>query len=70
MSDNAQPPIAALGSVVPTACQGLMRFEAGTPNAVYRDQRIYFCLPSCLKSFQDDPKTSCLAGNPLLAQED
>lgn len=68
MSDAGQPPIANLGSVVTTACRGFIHFEAATLHTVYRGRRIYFCLPACLKTFQDDPKISCMAGNPLLEQ--
>lgn len=43
-----------------TACKGLIFYEEDTPTAVLGEQRLYFCLPSCLKAYQDDPKTSCL----------
>jgi YHS domain-containing protein len=68
VSNAPEPPIASPGKVVATACRGYIQFEAATPHTVFRGQRIYFCLPSCLKAFEDDPKTSCLAGHPLLEE--
>jgi YHS domain-containing protein len=61
-----EPAMPAVGSLVPTACRGLMRLEANTPQAVFRGRRIFFCLESCLQNFKTDPQTSCLAGDPLL----
>ena len=57
-SQNPSPP--GVGDPVTTACGGTILYEKGMPNALYRGRRIYFCLNSCLKIFQDDPKTSCL----------
>lgn len=66
MSEHESVPLPAIGSIVTTACRGAIRYEKHTPSAVYQNQRLYFCLPTCLRSFQLDPKTSCLAGDPLL----
>ncbi len=63
MSVPHDPPLPKIGSPVTTACNGIIYYEVDTPTALFRGQRIYFCLPSCLKSFQDDPKTSCLVDN-------
>jgi len=54
---------------VTTACRGFILYDKNTPTEVYRGRRIYFCLPSCLKAFQEDPKTSCLAGDILQESE-
>jgi hypothetical protein len=59
----------AIGSVVSTACGGLLRLDANTPQSIFHDRRIYFCLPSCKESFDQDPKTSCLVCNPLFEEE-
>lgn len=67
--EAAQPPLPQPGSVVPTACRGYLLLDEDTPTAVYRGRRIYFCLPDCLKNFSQNPKTSCLAGDPLLENE-
>jgi hypothetical protein len=66
MSVSQEPPLPRPGSVVTTACRGFMHFQSDTPNAVYRGRRVFFCLPTCLKSFEENPKTSCLAGDPLV----
>jgi YHS domain-containing protein len=61
-------PLADIGSQVVTACKGVTQFEQATPNTVYRGQRIYFCLQSCLETFKVDPKNSCLVGDPLVEE--
>lgn len=67
--DTLQPPLPPIGSVVPTACRGYLLLETDTPTTVHRGQRIYFCLPDCLKTFLESPATSCLAGDPSLESE-
>jgi hypothetical protein len=69
MGAAPQPSLPLLGSVVPTACRGYLLLEADTPTTIYRGRRIYFCLPDCLKSFVQNPSTSCLAGDPLLEND-
>jgi YHS domain-containing protein len=64
-----EPERAATGSVVGTACGGLLRLEQDTPHSIFRGQRIYFCLPSCKESFDRDPTTSCLVVNPHFKEE-
>ncbi len=66
MNPPQEPPIPAPGSIVLTACKGYIHYEPGIPTTLYRGQRLYFCLPTCLLAFEADPKTSCLAGDPLL----
>ena len=66
MNAPKDPLLPKVGSAVTTACSGFIPFEKNTPHTIYRGRRIYFCLPSCLKAFQDDPKTSCMAGDPLV----
>ena len=46
-----------------------MQLEEDTPHTVFRGHRIYFCLPECLTTFDQNPSTSCLAGDPLLESE-
>jgi YHS domain-containing protein len=55
---NATPP--EIGSEVTTACGNLVRLETGTPQAIYRGRRVYFCLPICKQDFEADPASSCL----------
>ncbi len=66
MEDAAQPTLPPVGSLVKTACKGVLLLEEDTPNTVFRSQRLYFCLPECLTTFTQNPSTSCLAGDPLL----
>ncbi len=70
MAAQQNPSLPEIGSEVTTACKGLIYYEAGTPNVIYHGRRIYFCLSSCLKAFQEDPKTSCLASHPLSQEKD
>jgi YHS domain-containing protein len=55
------PPLPKVGSPVTTACKGAILYEVDTPSAFYRGERFFFCLTSCLKTFLDNPETSCLA---------
>jgi len=68
MSFQAEIPLPETGALVTTACRGCIRFDIDTPHAVYREQRVYFCLPLCLEDFEQNPEHSCLKGNPLLAE--
>ncbi|HEY5670369.1 MAG TPA: hypothetical protein VIS10_10255 [Anaerolineales bacterium] len=61
MSEPQNAPTPKSGSPVYTACKGIIFYEDDTPTAVFGERRLYFCLPSCLRAFQEDPKTSCLA---------
>jgi YHS domain-containing protein len=61
MKGSKDPPLPKPGSAVPTACRGTILYENGTPSAIFRGRRVYFCMKSCLKAFQEDPRTSCLA---------
>jgi hypothetical protein len=54
-------PLPNPGSEVTTACGGQIRFEPETPYSLYRDKRVFFCLPACKKDFDQDAKSSCLA---------
>ena len=65
MSDEASLPFPKADSPVTTACNGYILYEEGTPSAIYKGKRVYFCLPSCLKAFEDDPRTSCMASDFL-----
>ncbi len=66
MENAASPALPPAGSMVKTACKGVMLLEEDTPQTVFRDQRVYFCLPECLATFNQNPSTSCMAGDPLL----
>lgn len=66
MQGSEEPAVPMIGSPVLTACGGQIQFEQGTPTAVYRGQRVYFCLPACREDFERDPSISCLADSPLM----
>ena len=66
MVSAQEPALPDTGSPVLTACGGQIQYERDTPTAVFRGQRVYFCLPACQEDFERDPATSCLADNPLL----
>ena len=70
MAAQQNPSLPKIGSEVTTACKGLIYYEATTPNVIYHGRRIYFCLSSCLKAFQEDPKTSCLDSDHLAQKKD
>ena len=61
MSVTSDQQLPKVGSPVTTACKGIISYDADTPAVLFRGERIYFCMPACLKAFQDDPKKSCLA---------
>lgn len=68
MSLKPEIPLPETGVLVTTACRGCIRFDEDTPHAVYRGQRVYFCLPLCLEDFVQNPENSCLKGNPFFAK--
>jgi len=70
MAAQQGPSLPKIGSTVTTVCKGLIFYEADTPNVIYHGRRIYFCLSSCLKAFQEDPKTSCLASVSPMQEKD
>jgi len=66
---DIEPALPEPGAVVYAACGGPIKFEHRTPSAVYHRQRRYFWLLSCQESFETNPQTSCLAGNPVVDEE-
>lgn len=38
-----------------TACGGTISNPENVPSAVYRGERVYFCLLACLKAFEESP---------------
>jgi YHS domain-containing protein len=50
------------GTIVPTACGGTIRYRPDTPCISYRGETVYFCLPVCKTSFEENPRYSCLIG--------
>lgn len=69
MDAASLPPLPPSGSPIQTACRGHMLLEQNTPQTIFKGRRIYFCLSECLESFNQNPITSCLAGDPLLESE-
>lgn len=65
---DADAPLPKNGTPVPTACRGYIMLAKDTTHVVYHGKRIFFCLPSCRRSFENDPQTSCMAGDPLLEE--
>lgn len=70
VNSGGEPPVPTAGSPVVTACGGLVRFERSLPDAIFHGVRVYFCLPSCKRLFEQNPKASCLCGNPLVEDSD
>jgi len=63
MGREVNNPFPKPGTEVVTACKGHVFYEEDTPSVEFRGKRVFFCLPACLIAFQDDPKTSCMAGD-------
>lgn len=63
-SDQKSTP--EVGKPVQTACGGWVIYSLDTPWALYRDEVIYFCTPTCKADYERSPETSCLAGRILL----
>lgn len=63
---DASAPLPKIGSPVLTACRGYINFDQDIQYIEYRGKRLFFCLPSCKRSFERDPQLSCMAGDPFL----
>ena len=50
-----------LGEEIRTACGGTIQYSLTTPCALIHDEMVYFCLPICQESCENDPQCSCLA---------
>lgn len=42
-------------SIAKTACGGTLAYPEKYPNAMYRGEKVYFCMRACLRVFQQDP---------------
>lgn len=61
-SDSPQP------AEVETACGTRVMLSRNTPQAVYADKPVYFCMPECKETYENDPLNSCMAARILLDQ--
>ena len=43
------------GLVAKTACGGTLNNSENFPSAVYRGEKVYFCMQACLRLFQQAP---------------
>ena len=59
--EGAESAPAEIGARITTACNGRIRYTAGTPWVIYQGQKVFFCLPVCKEDFEADPGCSCLA---------
>jgi YHS domain-containing protein len=39
-----------------TACGGQLKDPTNYPSAIYYGERCYFCTPSCLRAFEQNPE--------------
>jgi YHS domain-containing protein len=62
---SAPPPE---GRQVITACGARVMLNYGTPFTNFHGETVYFCGPSCLQLYEEDPLSSCLASR-LLSEE-
>ncbi|MGW8224560.1 MAG: hypothetical protein ACWGOY_02440 [Anaerolineales bacterium] len=62
MSEGETNPLPVVGSQIITACGSVERFLAETPHALHEGQWIFFCTPTCMREFVQDPDNSCLVG--------
>ena len=59
MTTRSEPLLPAAGSEVRTACGGLAKFTSDSPRTLLKDRWVFFCLPTCLQEFEQNPVTSC-----------
>jgi YHS domain-containing protein len=58
---ECQDPGLEVGSLVHTACGGVVHYSPAIPCSSLNGQSVYFCLPDCKSDFEKDPFRSCLA---------
>ena len=61
MKTRSKPLLPSPGSDIRTACGGLAKFAPDSPRALDKDNWVFFCLPTCLQEFEQNPVTSCYA---------
>jgi YHS domain-containing protein len=60
MGSGQAMPLPVIGSDITTACGTPEKYTPDTPRAFYQGRWIYFCTPSCVQDFVQDPQNSCL----------
>lgn len=54
------------GDLVFTACGGRIEYAPWIAQVLVQGKRVFFCLPSCQREFEQNPRFSCLG--PFLAE--
>ncbi|MFU8771716.1 MAG: hypothetical protein ACNA8H_04760 [Anaerolineales bacterium] len=69
MTDKQLRQLPEVGNLIYSACGGQMTFEPDTPRAIFREEWVFFCSPSCKDDFDRDPAISCLSPQTIDGNE-
>lgn len=54
-TDNGSTDKSPQRSAAKTACGGTLTYPESYPSAMYRGEKVYFCMRACLRVFQQNP---------------